>query len=53
MGAIDETMSKWEELKAAVTGLYDSKNLNEIFFRRKEILDKKKETKAYFDEYLR
>ena len=33
--------------------LSDSKNYNEIFFRRKNILDKKSEAKAYLEEFLK
>ena len=49
----DEKLFEWEALKVEVTQLSDTKNYNEVFFRRKQILAKKNEIKSYFEDYLR
>ena len=40
-------------MKDEIMQLFNNKNYNEIFFRRKDIQDQKKEMKVYFDEFIR
>ena len=35
VGAQDEVLAEWEEMKVDLIALSDNKNYNEIFFRRK------------------